>query len=343
MHGLAGEGLRHVAQERLQWSQGIEGQIIDTDIDGLLTAALCHETWGWPVVGFYDTHTLWLSADIETPLDLSAIAWVDLDMTWPGTLSISNHVIPHAPAQGDIPTLATSVNPSVLRGITTDGSYYSKYPFGTFQWLWWVLDKPVADARLDTEIGQGLAWMPDGGFESMLKYDENLRAWGSSVLPGSLLSSLLESEESREAVSHHAEDAVKEARRHLSHSHDRGHWSKSHQWGTRLPVNVRESPIEKEYMLRAMQGILDRICNFYDWQRLALPDRYRDYYGQHQRQTIPEESRAGRRGWCPPGWPISSHRNIVSTAATGRWAGSWTMGYRSDEPHYKDLVYALQG
>ena len=52
------------------WRDEIRQQVVNTDIDGLLTGALLHHLKGWPVVGFYDTESLWLAEDVALPLDL---------------------------------------------------------------------------------------------------------------------------------------------------------------------------------------------------------------------------------------------------------------------------------
>lgn len=84
------------------WREEVCQQVVNTDIDGLLTAALLHDIKGWPVVGFYDTETLWLSEGAVTPLDLRTTLWVDVDMSWPGARSLS-HGRPRLDRQGGCP------------------------------------------------------------------------------------------------------------------------------------------------------------------------------------------------------------------------------------------------
>ena len=40
------------------WRHEITHQVVNPDIDGLLTACLLHHVKGWPVIGFYDTQRL---------------------------------------------------------------------------------------------------------------------------------------------------------------------------------------------------------------------------------------------------------------------------------------------
>ena len=73
------------------------------------------------------------------PLDMGSIAWVDIDMCWPGARSLSQHVVMETPdGRSDVSAYAETVNPSLLRGHARRSRYASKYPFGTFQWAWWL-------------------------------------------------------------------------------------------------------------------------------------------------------------------------------------------------------------
>ena len=49
------------------WRHEITHQVINPDIDGLMTACLLHHVKGWPVVGLYDTQRLYLDARTRFP------------------------------------------------------------------------------------------------------------------------------------------------------------------------------------------------------------------------------------------------------------------------------------
>lgn len=277
LRDLRGEQLRAEARLRFAWRSDIEKQIVSPDIDGLLSAALLHHLYGWPIVGFYDTERLWLSGDVSVPLDLKSTAWVDLDLVWPGSRCVSQHVTLHRPADADtITAFRDSVNPSILRRHNTEsGSDYStKYPFGTFQWLWWLHDLDPAAARLDEEVGNGLAWMPDGGFVSFAgRWRANCMSWAEQILTGSLMSHILQTER-KDAPSRIDRD-VRAAERYLrSATGITTPWVNS-QW--------RFGPGSGDFRKQAAgeaQGLLDAITDFYHWNRVELPQRYVSFHGR---------------------------------------------------------------
>ncbi|WP_284328090.1 hypothetical protein [Demequina litorisediminis] len=292
------------------------GQIVDTDIDGLLTAALLHDHFGWPIMGFYDKATLWLDADIEPPLDLTSVVWVDAEMLWPGARVLSQHV----PAQRRsdlraVGTLRASVNPSVIAGHAQVGDYANKYPFGTFQWAWWVLNRDPASARLDNGrgVGTGLAWMPDGGFQSVNgRFRDNCIRWATQHMPGSLMSPLAHGDVSDVRAS------VREAEAWLQqHSGVRRGWV-NHQW--RMPIREH---LDDAVDLSDANGfgqaglILGAIKTFYAWSReLVLPPRYRAWRGTWMKSQLKGLS----DGWLEG---ANAHR-IVSGAAPNPRDYYWT-------------------
>lgn len=176
------------------WRSEVTQQVINTDIDGLITGALLHHLKGWPVVGFFDTETLWLAEDAAVPLDLERTAWVDIDMCWPGTRSLSQHVITiDSKSAHAVDAHASTVNPNLFVGCHAGATevYQRKYPFGTFQWAAWIAGSP-APPHLDEALLTGLAWMPDGGFQSVNhpSWRSNCLSWATSTLAESLLSPL---------------------------------------------------------------------------------------------------------------------------------------------------------
>lgn len=311
--GLTGRQLRLAALKQFHWRAGIRHQIVDPDIDGLLSAALAYRVFGWPIVGFYDTEALWLDSRLETPLDLSTVAWVDLDMTWPGTRSIGQHVTNvswHKPA----PATWHSVNPSLLRGIRQTRDYKWKYPFGTFQWLWWVLNLSKGEAQLDDPVGRGLAWLPDGGHVSYStrdgKFAPNLDHWRSTILPGFLLDA---SDERINPDAAHEEADLAAAhlkeRSGVASGWDKEQWRMAAQRGTYGSgwPEIKDDEINR---------LLEAICEFYGWPLPPTPDKYTTFRGLWNRSD-----KAGSL-------QFPDHQLIVSLSATGHEKCRWTSAER---------------
>lgn len=125
-------------EEYWGWRHDVTDQVVNPDIDGLMTACLLHHLKGWKVIGFYDTVRLLVDPAARLPLNLRTTAFVDVDMCSPGARSLSQHVIRDVPGdRQDVHAYATTVNPSLLLGQHSRAiDYRNKYPFGTFQWAW---------------------------------------------------------------------------------------------------------------------------------------------------------------------------------------------------------------
>ena len=82
---------------------------------------------------------------------------------------------------------STRWNPSVIGGHTADAASYPwKYPFGTFQWLWWL--EAMEAPGVNDSVATGLVWMPDGGFGSINnRWRDNCVDWALRRLPNSPL------------------------------------------------------------------------------------------------------------------------------------------------------------
>ena len=171
----------------------VSSQIINTDIDGLLTGALLWEKYRLPIIGFYDTQHLWVAPDRldQGRVPLESVLWVDVDMCWPGSKSLSQHIICLDPSDSNsVIGFRSTTNPNLAAGITYV-EYTPKYPFGTFQWLWWLLEIPPPAP--DDHIRSGIVWMPDGGFESAQgPWATNCREWATERLSQSPMSPLFE-------------------------------------------------------------------------------------------------------------------------------------------------------
>lgn len=310
---LAEQALRDAARERFAWGGGVRWQIIDPDIDGVLSAALLHSMYGWKVLGYFDKATLWLRRGTQVPLDLTSVAWVDIDMAWPGALSISHHVVlEEASPTSSPPALSQAVNPSLLRGnyyLPRRVGYEDKYPFGTFQWLWWFLNVRLELAHLDTPVGRGLAWMPDGGATSVRgKHADNCIRWACDIMPGSLLEPTARTRPSAALAD------VLSAKQYLQeHSGVTEGWTSSGHW--EVTRGVAAGPGGKTSTTRGepdVQLLTDAVTQFYDMPHVELPGDLDEYRGEwHRGDSIPR-------------WGSRSADPLVCAAFTGFAQARWT-------------------
>jgi hypothetical protein len=265
------------------------------------------------VIGFYDTQRLYLDYSHPLPIDMDTTLWVDVDMCWPGSRSLSQHVITDTPRDADvIDAYRHTVNPSLLHGHSRQRNYTTKYPFGTFQWTWHLVGPallgPPPEPR--DRLRTGLAWMPDGGFLSVRdRWRANCLRWAIETMPGSILAPLARSEPDR------ALEVVAEAADVLKNSSGVVQGWRNHQFtlttgseeGPRLTMGFAEG-------VEAMQALCDAICDIYDWERLRLPKRWQVFEGEYHSTYAP-----------PPGWPESANRHeVVSLAVTRANQFCWT-------------------
>lgn len=305
------------------WDAAGLGIVVNPDIDGLLSALLLHDEFGWPVVGFYDTSEVLLLADwVASPsLPRDKLVWVDLDMCVPGSRSIGQHVNCWYPDDRErVAAYATSINPNDISN--TFGRerrvYRAKYPFGTFQYLAWLLRRFEASASASwwSPEAEGLLWMPDGGAWSIApdRFQQNCRMWAQRHLSGSGLAL------SANAPAKEIQALVERARRQLERHAEGIMWSPTLQ-----PKLVRTGgrgfdpkllPIRVAVDL--MQGLLDGAKEILGLDRpLRLPTGpFRSLRGRWQTAGLP-----------PAGWPESANQgHLWSMAVTGSAQVSWTVG-----------------
>ncbi|GAA4100093.1 hypothetical protein ACFFOS_19220 [Nocardioides kongjuensis] len=302
---LAGEALRTAALARWAWRSEIKHQVVNTDIDGLLTGALLHHEFDWPIIGFSDTAHSWIDSRVPTPLNLRETTWVDLDMCVPGSRSISQHVVSNTAAEAELVTaFAESVNANLLVGRHRLDRYTDKYPYGTFQWVAWLVGNDLGTSTGDA-IASGLAWMPDGGAFSLSNFRSNCLDWAITKMQGSSLAPIA-SGDAATAVEH-----VRQAESYLRRkSGVLSGWSRTHQWSMpRGSVGGLAAP----FAHAPVQALLDAITELYGWKPAVIPTRYKPFSALWQ---------AGRQ---PPGWPHSANRReVVSVAVTSRNGWCWT-------------------
>jgi len=302
-----------VREASWSWRHDIAFQVVNPDIDGLLTACLLYHLKGWPIVGFYDTQRLMVDARHPLPLDLDRTIWVDVDMCWPGARSLSQHVVTDAPSEvSRVSAYSETVNPSLLRGHSRQVNYTTKYPFGTFQWTWWLAGRsqlPPAPHPSDA-LRTGLAWMPDGGFLSIQdRWRHNCIRWATRTLPGSIMTPLAQT------APDYAEHRVAEAAQELQRRSGVTRGWRNHQFN--LTVGSARGPqlvMDLEEGLVSMQALCDVICEIYGWDRPVLPKRVDVLRGGYRTSSQP-----------PQDWPEAANRyEVVSLAVTRASQFCWT-------------------
>lgn len=292
------------------WRHDVRAQVVNPDIDGLLTACLLHHLKGWPIVGLYDTQRLFVDAEHKLPFDLQTVAWVDVDMCWPGARSFSQHVVLDRPTdRWHVAAYSETVNPSLLRGHARTYRNRNKYPFGTFQWAWWLAGLRIAPDPLD-DLLTGLAWMPDGGFVSVREvWRLNCLQWATAQMPGSILAPLATTDPDR------AWRAVRVAEAELKRlSGVREGWTNHQSNLTRGSAQgpVLQFPVDE--VPGVLQALCDSITDIYEWQRVLVPEQLVVLRGGYHSTSKP-----------PPGWPFATDRlEVVSLAVTSGSRFCWT-------------------
>lgn len=296
------------------WRADIRQQVVNTDIDGLLTATLLHHLKGWPIVGLYDTETLWVCDAAAVPLDLAATLWVDVDMSWPGARSLSQHVVTAREQDaGAVRAHEETINPNLAVGCH-GGSfdvYRYKYPFGTYQWAAWVAGAPSPPDAQD-RLRTGLAWMADGGFMSVNhpSWRGNCLGWALSTLPNSLLAPL--ARQGTGAARACVEVAAARlaggiplppAWRNLQYVIAQSKGGGPPTVDPATPAGVAD-----------VQSVVDEIADIHEWRRVRIPQMPRRFVGTWRTAATP-----------PPGWPDSANRHrVFSMAITGNRKYCWT-------------------
>lgn len=255
--------------------------IVNTDIDGLLSAALLWERMRWPIVGFYDTESLWVSSSALTTdglLPLEEVLFIDIDMCWPGTRSVSQHVVCREDRDAaSVKAFSRTLNPNLCAGISWE-NYTPKYPYGTFQWLHWLLGEEVPSPS--DSLRTGLMWMPDGGFESAQgRWAANCREWATELLPGSGLEPLFVDKRITEA-----HRFVREAMEWVTQEADvrQGLWrnmqyvSSVRKGSTYEVLASPDTPVERAEIER----VLHALARAHGWSSSGLPSDWQVFRGE---------------------------------------------------------------
>lgn len=132
------EGMLHRARDLLKPGQDC---IINTDIDGILTALILQEVLGWIVVGLCDSKdTVWIAADGKA--DPAKAVFLDIFVARPSIRCIDQHIVAQDAAHAvRLAAIPTKLNPNLhrIRYASRDGkdprSYAWKYPFGSVHFI----------------------------------------------------------------------------------------------------------------------------------------------------------------------------------------------------------------
>lgn len=295
----------------------VSAQIINTDIDGLLTGALLWEKYRLPIVGFYDTQHLWITPshlqDGRIPLETTL--WVDVDMCWPGSKSLSQHIICLKPSDAsDVVAFNSTTNPNISAGITFV-EYTPKYPFGTFQWLWWLLEMPPPSPK--DHIRSGVVWMPDGGFQSAQgQWGLNCGEWATERLPNSPMAPLFEAGAVNLAPMYVGEAMAELVR--LSGSRE-ACWRNMQYLASRRTRNGFEilADPRNSKNCNELTSMLAAIAVIFDWSPASIPSEWEMFAGTWDSKSPQHRTMAN---WTR----AANHREIVSCAFIDRRTFAFT-------------------
>ncbi len=148
--------------------------IIRPGLDGLLAATFLHHYLGWPIAGYYDDESLWLSPAARENWD--RLVWVDLDICRPGCRSIGHQVLTKS---STLPAaLKHCCNPNLLAGLGAV-RFDSRYPFSTVLFLLWLYNKPLRRSLVSRllVLAAGSSWI------QVQQYPDKCREWWKR-LPG---------------------------------------------------------------------------------------------------------------------------------------------------------------
>jgi hypothetical protein len=132
------EGMLQRARDLLKPGQDC---IINTDIDGIMTALFLQEALGWKIVGLCDSKdTVWIAADGKA--DPSKAVFLDIFVARPSIRCIDQHIVAQDAAHAaKLAAIPTKLNPNLhrVRYASRNGkdprSYAWKYPFGSVHFI----------------------------------------------------------------------------------------------------------------------------------------------------------------------------------------------------------------
>ena len=113
--------------------------ILSFDVDGWACGLLLQHYLNWDIVGFYDSEHLFLLENTST----KDCVFIDVEIFRNFIRSIGHHLIlfscEHIPSDFNIKT-QNCLNPNFIRHFDRQNFYRRKYPFGTFHFLYKILN-----------------------------------------------------------------------------------------------------------------------------------------------------------------------------------------------------------
>ena len=166
-----------------------KGVVANTDIDGILSAALlCNLFPHLSVLGFTNSCTnIYLSDNIKK----NDVLYVDIFMCNEGVFSVDNHIVG---SECNIIENPYKINPNIFYNIYVE-RYIQKYPFSTFIFLLSLIDDKIINIDIDAIVGKTsdnediflweLLLRADDTLLNTYKYEENTANWWSILLNNS--------------------------------------------------------------------------------------------------------------------------------------------------------------
>ena len=161
--------------------------VINTDLDGILSALIMCHYLNCEVVGFYnskDKLVLKKGTKKDNPV------YVDIFTQNPNIVNIDQHIVSYDENHHNyLLNLGTKINPNLDNGKYFTSFYYEKYPFGTVHYLISLLESKGVDVQLDLNKKYGYISMADILFRAddtlnttLHRYVDNSKNWWNWLL-----------------------------------------------------------------------------------------------------------------------------------------------------------------
>lgn len=127
--------------------------VINTDLDGFLCGLLLHHFLDWEIVGFCNSRdTLWL--DQSRVSSLKEVVFVDMFVAHKDIRCIDQHIVScDLKHNALLKENKNKINPNIQRDrVFFGGTYYTKFPFGTFHFLVSMLEKQDINVKKHTYL-----------------------------------------------------------------------------------------------------------------------------------------------------------------------------------------------
>lgn len=127
--------------------------VVNTDIDGVLSAYVLCKYCGCEIVGFSNSRDcVWWREDKMR--DVFDAVYLDMYVAHPKVLTIDQHIIAHDAAMAaQLDEFGTKLNPNIenVRTFMPNESYARKYPFGTVHYILAKLGQMGVEVHLDLD------------------------------------------------------------------------------------------------------------------------------------------------------------------------------------------------